>query len=63
MGGAIFDEGGVAGVVAARAVGEGEVGGAEIGTVEDDEVVVVKELHVHGGDADAFVEETPLAGG
>lgn len=36
--------------------GEGEVGGAEVCPVEDDDLVVVEELHVHGGDADGFLE-------
>lgn len=43
-------------VVSAFAGGEGEVGEAEVGAVKDDELVVVEELHVHGGDANGFLE-------
>ena len=42
-------------IVATRAVGESEVGGAEVGAVKDDETVIVEELHVHGDDAYGLV--------
>lgn len=53
VGGAIFGFD-VLVVVAALAGGEREVGEAEIGAVEHDDLVVLEDLHVHGGDADAF---------
>jgi len=49
--------------VAAAAAGEGEIGEAEVGAVEDDDGVGVEELHVHGDNADGFVEKLPLTGG
>jgi len=42
-------------IVAARTVGESEVGKAEVGAVEDDDTVIVEELHVHGDDAYGLV--------
>lgn len=39
-------------VIAAFAVGKGEIRRAEVGSVKDDDFVVVEKLHVHGGDAD-----------
>lgn len=42
------------------AVGESEVGRAEIGAVEDDDTVIVEELHVHSDDAYGFLEYLPL---
>lgn len=48
VGGAVEFEGHVTGVEAAAAVGEGDVGWAEVGAVEDDDLVVVHHLHVHG---------------
>ena len=50
VGGAVVDEGGVAGVVAAAAVWEEEAGGPEVCAVEENETVANEELHVHGGD-------------
>lgn len=50
-------------VVAAAAAWEGEVGEAEVGAVENEDSVGVEELHVHGDNADAFLEKLPLAGG
>ena len=41
--------------------GEGQVGESKVGAVEDDDAVVVEELHVHGDNADVFVEELPLS--
>lgn len=48
VGGAVHRERGVAWVVAAFPGGEGDVGGAEVRTIEDDDAVGVEELHVHG---------------
>lgn len=59
VGGAIFGFD-VLVVVAALAGGEREVGEAEIGAVEHDDLVVLEDLHVHGGDANAFLEEDPV---
>lgn len=61
VGGAVELEGHIAGVVAAATVGEGDVGGAEVGAVEDDDPVVAHDLHVHGRDADAALKEEPVA--
>jgi len=60
VGGAVELEGEVAGVEAAAVVGEGDVGGAEVGAVEDDDLVVVHDLHVHGGDAYAPLQLHPV---
>ena len=38
-----------------------EVGGSHVHAVEDDGLIVFEELHVHGGDADAGVEQEPRA--
>lgn len=62
VGGAVFGphpHGGLVVVVveAALAVGEGEVGVAEVGALKHDDLVVVEDLHVHGRDAYAFLEE------
>lgn len=40
---------------------EGDIGGAHIGAVKDDDLVVVEDLHVHGGDAYAWSKENPLS--
>ena len=42
---------------------EGEVRRAVVGTVEDDDFVVVEELHVHGGDAYTRLQEIPPPAG
>ena len=49
--------------MAAEAVREGEVGEAEVGAVEDHHRVGVEELHVHGHNADALLEDLPVAAG
>lgn len=61
VGGAVSLQGGVIGVLAALAAWEGDVGGPKVGAVEHDYLVVVEELHVHGGDADGGLQESPLA--
>lgn len=63
MGGAVGGEGPVVLILPAAAAGEGDVGGTKVGAVEDDDAVVVEELHVHGRDADAGLEERPSAAG
>lgn len=40
---------------------EGDVGGAEVGAVEDHYLLVVHYLHVHGGDAYAALQLNPVA--
>lgn len=42
---------------------EGEVRRAIVGTVEDDDFVVVEELHVHGRDAYTRLQEIPPPAG
>ena len=49
-------------VVAAAAGGEREIRWAEVGAIEHDDLVIMKKLHVHGGDADV-AEDAPLGGG
>jgi len=61
VGGAVCFDDLFARVVAAAAAGEGEVGEAEVGAVEDEDGVGVEELHVHGDNADASLEKLPLA--
>lgn len=63
VGGAVELEGEVVGVEAAAVVGEGDVGGAEVGAVEDYDLVVVHYLHVHGGDAYAALQLHPVPSG
>lgn len=45
----------------AFAAGEGEIGGTHVGPVEDYDLVVFEELHVHGRDSDARMEKIPVA--
>lgn len=48
-------------VIPATAIGKREVRWAEIGTVKDDNFVVVQDLHVHGRYADGFEQKLPPA--
>lgn len=67
VGGAVCDGSvavvGVVVLAAAGAGGEGEVGEAHVRTVEEDDFVVLEELHVHCRDSDTFVEKNPLPPG
>lgn len=47
--------------VACLAEWKAEIGWAEIGSVEDDDFVVVKKLHVHGGYACTSLYKCPCS--
>ncbi|KAI8002358.1 hypothetical protein LOK49_LG08G00343 [Camellia lanceoleosa] len=61
MGSAVGFQNDVVGVESAFVVGERDVGGAEVGAVEDYDTVVGEELHVHGSYANVVFEEGPPA--
>lgn len=61
MSSAIVFQDGIMHIAAAQTRGERDVGGTVIGAVEHDDLVVAQELHVHGGDADACLQQLPVA--